>query len=232
MDIDEALSQHELHESLSTDSLSSTKNNKAGAPSKWRPTSGHFGLKAASKYSNSFDNLASPMTPRDLGQNLASLRRAQSVKDVAQDDPPLPMSTTDLTSAILGASSIEIPQTPSTTSPLQTESASITFQSVAPAPAAAARPPVVRSRSSYSFQSMSNLLTLSNLTRHLRKQSTVDGTIQITLATAAVAPSSTTTSNVRPTPKVDTSLLKDKDGFLKDISSRGFLGLWNHPITR
>ncbi|KAI8816965.1 uncharacterized protein EV422DRAFT_267552 [Fimicolochytrium jonesii] len=233
MDIDEALSQHELHESLSTDSLASNKNNKAaGAPSKWRPTSGHFGLKAASKYSNSFDNLASPMTPRDLGQNLASLRRAQSVKDVGQNDAPMPMSTTDLTSAILGASSIEILQTTSTTSPQQTESASITSQSVAAAPAAAARPPVLRSRSSYSFQSMSNLLTLSNLTRHLRKQSTIDGTIQIPLATATVAPSSTSTGNPRPTPKVDTSLLKDKDGFLKDISSRGFSGLWNHPITR
>ncbi|KAJ3021216.1 hypothetical protein HKX48_008982 [Thoreauomyces humboldtii] len=248
------------HIQQSNSSLSSPKN-KVG-PSRWRPTSGHFSIKTgASRYSGSFDNLASPTTPRDLGANLNALRRAQSVKDVGPNDPPIrgssgnvgggsvhdiaPTSPVDFPALIAQGSNEVGPNHGSNT---------VSMSSLHGIPSDAhyqgqTHPAVVRSRSSYSFQTMNNVLTVPNLMRNLRKQSMAasaaavsgpphqrkasagpgemasssSGIISLAGASAGGAAATAASLSVAP-PK--------HEGFLTDIGANTFSGIWNHPITR
>lgn len=75
----------------------------------------------------------------------------------------------------------------------------------------------VRSRSSYSFALLNTLGT--------------DGKTATKLSVD---------SNTKPSPlkqstsakNINSPVQEPEDGFLKDIESKGFAGIWNHPITR
>ncbi|KAJ3174605.1 hypothetical protein HDU87_007088 [Geranomyces variabilis] len=188
-----------------------------GTSSRWRPTSGHFAIKTGGgnggghRYSNSFDNLASPNAiPRELaGGSGFGLRRVQSVKehfatehatdsssgggvhhrhDRAQSGENINSSVTSPDDfSILAAQHLSLEK-------LTKHSAggsSTLFADVngggAGGGGGASHVAVVRSRSSYSFQAMNSVLTVPNLMRNLRKPSVVPATIAATAAAAAAA---------------------------------------------
>ncbi|TPX54814.1 hypothetical protein PhCBS80983_g05728 [Powellomyces hirtus] len=245
MDIDGALNIHTMFDVQNppADNIGMSPKSAKLANSRWRPQSGHFSLKTGG--ARSFDNLASPTAPRELSAgSLRGLRRVQSVKDQMSIDPragsppivsPSPVDfpgliahgSSDLAASGGSLHAATSDGTAGSGGPQQQQSLQ---QHSQPAHA-----PVVRSRSSYSFQAMNSVLTVPNLMRNIRKQSLAPAA-----AVIPVAPSAPTTVSTSPDGKATEtspsagvpSVISKNDRFLNDIGAQAFSGVWNHPITR
>ncbi|KAI9004057.1 hypothetical protein BC832DRAFT_69814 [Gaertneriomyces semiglobifer] len=166
---------------------------------RWRP---HSGYKGGAKYTGSFESLASdPNAPREIGPTLGSLRRCGSLRDsgtITSSDSRLD-STLDRQISTSESDSV-----------YRTSSSGGRQMSSAP---------VARSRSSYSFDSMSSLLTIPNLTR--RKSPT------------ELVPKKKSDSVRKKGGKDGGGGAEDaNEGFLSEVETQDFSGVWNHPITR
>ncbi|KAI8917482.1 hypothetical protein DFJ77DRAFT_307391, partial [Powellomyces hirtus] len=245
MDIDGALNIQTMFDAQNppADNIGMSPKSAKLASSRWRPQSGHFSLKTGG--ARSFDNLASPTAPRELSAgSLRGLRRVQSVKDQMSVDPragspsivsPSPVDfpgliahgSSDLAASGGSLHAATSDGTAGSGGPQQQQSHQ---QHSQPAHA-----PVVRSRSSYSFQAMNSVLTVPNLMRNIRKQSLAPAA-----AVIPVAPSAPTTVSTSPDGKATEtspsagvpSVISKNDRFLNDIGAQAFSGVWNHPITR
>ncbi|TPX67721.1 hypothetical protein SpCBS45565_g03605 [Spizellomyces sp. 'palustris'] len=217
MDIDAALNIQPLSP---PDSDGSSK-----SKARWRPQSGGFGIKTGgTRYGGSFDNLASPPEPRDSGPTIATIRRCASFKDAGglPSDADFRGSEGPMDfPALIAHGSADLPR--SATGSLPGSGTGLVSPNQT-------HPPVVRSRSSYSFQTMSNLLTIPNLLSNLRKTS---------IAPAPEPPKHDSGAPLKRearsragTAAPGDGQASEDDGFLKEIGTQGFAGIWNHPITR
>ncbi|KAJ3145423.1 Intersectin 1 (SH3 domain protein) [Geranomyces michiganensis] len=216
-----------------------------GAGSRWRPTSGHFAIKTGGhRYSNSFDNLTTPITaPRELGNGSFGLRRVQSVKE--HFAPELSGVTNNNSSKrAQSGENVSAVNSPDDFSNLAAQHLSLEKLAnmsgsstllASELHRGASHPAVVRSRSSYSFQAMTSVLTVPNLMRNIRKQSVIPGTIAAAAVVATQPPTPVSTIPPSSAKAEDTSpsgTLGKTDKFLHDIGAQAFAGMWNHPITR
>ncbi|KAI9098738.1 hypothetical protein DFS34DRAFT_618767 [Phlyctochytrium arcticum] len=199
---------------------------------RWRPSSGHFARNNSSRSGpiGSADNLSSPpylssTDVRELGSG--TIRRCASLSREADSEVSGSIGTGGMDSspvdfpALLAHGSMDIPPGTRTSLPGTANGLVSNFRQT--------HLPVVRSRSSYSFQTMSSLLTISNLLTNIRKanSTTTEG------ASALGAGSKRDARSRQGTAGPGSSLTApDEDGFLKEIGNDGFAGIWNHPITR
>ncbi|KAJ3164097.1 Intersectin 1 (SH3 domain protein) [Geranomyces variabilis] len=228
-----------------------------GTSSRWRPTSGHFAIKTGGggghRYSNSFDNLASPnAVPREFGGGSGGafgLRRVQSVKehfatehaadngggggghhhhhhDRAQSGENMSSVTSPDDFSTLAAQHLSMEKLAKSSA----GGSSTLFPEINGGSSGgggggggASHPAVVRSRSSYSFQAMNSVLTVPNLMRNLRKPSVVPATIAATAAAAAAAATAGTVAAPQQPATIPHNALSPASANAEDASPSGTL---------
>lgn len=97
---------------------------------------------------------------------------------------------------------------------------------------------VVRSRSSYSYHNMGDLLTIPNLLNGRTRQFSSSPIVNTSLSRVALTNNSAETSDAVSSPVIVSSenhnnnTKKEEEGFLQEIQSYGFIGFWSHTLTK